>query len=118
MRGSFNGSQSPYVFDHGQADFYREQNQARVDREHMERCAHWLAVQLVGLTFTTLPELREVCLGLVEARYGIDDRMAGIVTKAVTALWLGQVERAVLSERAVKATVTESPRSVSFALAS
>jgi len=115
--GSFHGQLSPYTKDWAREEFYRKQEDERRETERVERASHWLASRMVGLTFTSLPELRSVCLNLTETLYGgaLDEETAQVINRAVTSLWLGKVERALLFTAPVKATVTEDPHQVTFA---
>lgn len=117
MRGTFNGSQSPYVYDHRQEAFYRAQDEERRLTERVERASHWLASRMVGLTFSSLDELRAVCMDVCATLYGgrVDDETATVITRAANHLWLGQVTRSLLFTAPVRATVTEQPHTVTFA---
>jgi len=117
-RGTFNYSQSPDTYDHGRAEFYRQQDEARRLQELVARATHWFGLRLVGKEFTTLDALRAACVEIAAERYGqVDDETAGVIGKAVTNLWLGRVKWALFWEPAVRATVTEEPRTVTFATA-
>jgi hypothetical protein len=51
MRGTFNGSQSSYTYDHGAADRERERAEYRKAQDRQDRAEAWLVERLAGLTF-------------------------------------------------------------------
>ena len=85
---SFNGILSPDVFDHGAAEFYRQQDEARRVRDRITRTELGLIVRLADETFATLDEMhRHVTESAVALGHKIDDETAHVIREAVANLW-------------------------------
>ena len=115
MGGTFNGINSPYSRDWAREEFYRKQDEERMETERVERATHWLASRMVGLTFSSLDELRAVVINLAETLYAgkLDDDTARVINRAATSLWLGVVADRLLTVPRITATVRDGR--VSFA---
>jgi hypothetical protein len=115
-RGSFVTFGSPYSKDWARDEFYRKQDTERAENDRTERATHWLAARLVGKRFDSLEQLRAAVLNVATTLYngGMDEGTERCLNRAIVALWIGKVERALWSERAIRAEVTEQPRSVRF----
>lgn len=115
---TFNGVLQSHTRDHGRERWYQEQDRKRQEDARVARAAHWFGLRVVGKQWASIDQLRLACVALAETLYGgqMDDETAGVVSKAITALWMGRVEWALFREPRVTATITES--GVSFALAS
>lgn len=88
MRGSFNGFQSGDVFDHGRAQFYREEQARQAHLARVARTEFWLSQRLYGKVFESEDAMRCAVVGLAETLgYVMDDSFAKVIRDAVTALW-------------------------------
>lgn len=93
-RGTFNGAQSPDVFDHGLARLRAENDARRREIERQERAEQWIAGKMAGLTFHSFESLVETIVRVVETVSGpMSDDQRRVATNAARALYAGLVLR-------------------------
>jgi hypothetical protein len=97
MRGTFNGSQSSYTYDHGAADREREHAAYRQQQDRQDRAEAWLVSRLAGLTFYSYDALVFAAVKHFELVRGAEltEDESRLLENAARAVWGGLSQRAV-----------------------